>query len=139
MPDWLKLANASKTFFDDTGATLNVSANITSSGNLVKTGAGALNLTGNNTYTGTTTVNGGTLNAGATGALGATSGVTVNTGGTLLLSGSGNLDRVNNYAALALPVERSPEPAARVKEAARLSSMVLKPAAQIVSALARSP
>jgi hypothetical protein len=42
------------------------------------------------------------LNAGAAGALGSTSSVTVNSGGTLLLSGSGNLNRVNDSAGIAL-------------------------------------
>ncbi len=59
-----------------------------------------MNLTGNNTYSGTTTINAGTINAGATGVLGGTSSVTVNRTRTLLLSASGNLNRVNDSAGI---------------------------------------
>ncbi|MEY2486329.1 MAG: fibronectin-binding autotransporter adhesin [Verrucomicrobiota bacterium] len=71
---------------------------------VTKTGAGTWTLSGMNTYTGATTIasNGGTLIAGATGALGNTASVTVNSGGILALSGSGNLDRVNNAAPITL-------------------------------------
>jgi autotransporter-associated beta strand protein len=115
-PGLIDLANASKSIFTDTGATLNVSANITSTGSLTKTGTGTLNLTGANTYTGTTTVgsaaagaaniassiaNGGTLNAAATGALG--SGGTYTSPGVVGTAGSGTTSiTVNNGGTLLL-------------------------------------
>ena len=68
----------------------------------VNNSAGNLTLTGANTFTGSTTVSAGTLNAGATNALRSTSGITVNSGGTLLISGNGNLDRINNSAGITL-------------------------------------
>src|SRR6202008_1142285 len=77
--------------------------NINGAGNLNKVGPGTLALTGGNTYTGTTTVTAGTLNAAVTNALGGTTGsITVNRGGTLMVSGSGNLDRINNNTPIQL-------------------------------------
>lgn len=69
---------------------------------LTKIGTGTETLTGNNGYRGTTTINGGTLNAGATNALANTSGIIVNNTGTLAISGSGNLNRINNSAGITL-------------------------------------
>lgn len=100
-------ANSTQTFAQATGGTLIVNgviSNANSNVTLNLTGGGIVQFNGANTYTGATNVaaNGGTLNASATGALGHTSSITVNSGGTLLLSGSGNLDRVNNSAGINL-------------------------------------
>ena len=89
--------------FDSNGNIFTISGNINGAGNLNKIGAGTLVLTGANTYTGTTTVSTGTLNAAATGALGGTTGnITVNNGGTLLLTGAGNLNRINDTTPIVL-------------------------------------
>jgi len=107
-PGFINLNGAPRTFNVGPGnvsTTLNISASIQgTNGGLTKAGLGTLNLTGNNTYIGATTINanGGTLNAGAAGALGGTSSVTANSGGTVLLSGSGNLNRVNDSAGINL-------------------------------------
>lgn len=89
--------------FDSNGNTFTIAGNINGSGNLNKIGAGTLALTGANTYTGTTTVSAGTLNAAVTNALGGTTGsITVSRGGTLLLSGDGNLNRINDTTPIVL-------------------------------------
>ena len=108
----MTLATSSAGFtFDDSrtnGGLFQINATVSGLGTTVtKTGVGTVVLTGANTYTGATTVgsssaSGGTLNAGAAGALGSTSSITVNSGGTLLLSGSGNLNRVNDAAPITL-------------------------------------
>jgi autotransporter-associated beta strand protein len=77
----------------------------------VKGGTGTLTLTGANTYTGSTNVASGTLGAAAAGALGSTSEVIVNNGGTLLVSGSGNLNRINDSAPITLGQDTSGDPA----------------------------
>jgi fibronectin-binding autotransporter adhesin len=69
---------------------------------LTKIGSGTETLSGNNTFTGDTNVNGGTLEAAAAGALGGTGNVTVNAAGRLLLTGQGNLDRINDAATITL-------------------------------------
>jgi len=71
------------------GATLNVTAGISSSGGSVgvtKLGAGTMTLTGTNTYAGTTAINAGTLQAGNASALGSG---TISFGGGTLQYGSG--------------------------------------------------
>jgi len=95
----LNLASSGN-FNVNTGSSLTISSVISGVGiSVTKTGSGGTVLSGSNTYSGTTTLagSGGTLNAAATGALGSTSGVTVNSSGTLLLSGSGNLNRVKDF------------------------------------------
>lgn len=98
----INLASGVNARFDSNGNTFTIAGNINGAGNLTKIGAGTLALAGANTYTGATTVNTGTLNAAVTGALGGTSGITVNRGGTLLVTGNGNLDRINNSAPIQL-------------------------------------
>jgi len=89
--------------FDSNGNTFTIAGNINGAGNLNKVGLGTLVLTGNNTYSGTTLISAGTLNAAAAGALGGTTGsITVNNGGTLAVSGTGNLDRINNSTNIVL-------------------------------------
>jgi autotransporter-associated beta strand protein len=100
----LNIASGVTARFDSNGNTFGVAGVINGNGgNLNKIGAGTLVLTGANTYTGTTTVSAGTLNAAATNALGGTTGsITVNRGGTLLVSGDGNLDRINDNTPIVL-------------------------------------
>jgi fibronectin-binding autotransporter adhesin len=89
--------------FDSDGNTFTIAGVINGGGgNLNKVGAGTLILTGANTYTGTTTISQGVLNAAVTGALGGTNSITVNNGGTLLVTGTGNLNRINNSAPIVL-------------------------------------
>ncbi len=88
-----------------TAGTVNFSGVISGVGQgITKLGAGTVTLNGAsaNTFSGATVVSAGTLNPATAGALGSTSSVTVNTGGTLLLTGSGNLDRINNAAGITL-------------------------------------
>jgi autotransporter-associated beta strand protein len=93
----INIASGITARFDSNGNTFTIAGNINGAGNLNKVGPGTLALTGANTYTGTTTVSAGTLNAAVTNALGGTTGsINVNRGGTLMVSGVGNLDRINN-------------------------------------------
>jgi autotransporter-associated beta strand protein len=88
---------------DSNGNTFTIAGNINgANGNLNKIGPGTLILAGANTYTGTTTISQGVLNASVTGALGGTTGITVNNGGTLMVSGTGNLNRVNDSTPIVL-------------------------------------
>jgi autotransporter-associated beta strand protein len=103
----ISIASGVTAQFDSNGNTganaFTINGNINGSGNLAKTGAGTLVLGGANTYTGTTLVSAGTLNAAVTNALGGTTGsITVNRGGTLLVSGNGNLDRINDSTPIVL-------------------------------------
>ncbi len=84
--------------------TMNMTGGVSGTSGLTKQGTGTLTLSSTGSFTGATIVdaNGGTLNAATTDALKNTSSITVNNGGTLLLSGAGNLDRVNNAADISL-------------------------------------
>jgi hypothetical protein len=79
-----------------------VGAISTGNGTLSKNSTSTWTLTASNSFTGATTINGGTLIAGATGSLGNTASITVNSGGTLAVSGSGNLNRINDLAGITL-------------------------------------
>lgn len=99
----INIASGITARFDSNGNTFTIAGNINGAGNLNKVGPGILALTGANTYTGTTTVSAGTLNAAVTNALGGTTGsITVNRGGTLLVSGDGNLNRINDTTPIVL-------------------------------------
>jgi autotransporter-associated beta strand protein len=100
----INIASGVTARFDSNGNTFTIAGVINGNGgNLNKIGGGILVLTGANTYTGTTTVSAGTLIAAAPNALGGTTGnITVNRGGTLLVSGDGNLDRINNNTPIVL-------------------------------------
>ena len=84
--------------------TMSMNGGVSGSSGLTKQGAGSLTLNSAGTFNAPTIVsaNGGTLNAAVANALQSTPSITVNNGGTLLLSGAGNLDRVNNAAGIAL-------------------------------------
>jgi fibronectin-binding autotransporter adhesin len=81
---------------------VNGAGTIAGTGSLVKNGVGNMVLGSANSFSGSTTVNAGTLQAASAGALGSTSSVNVNVNSTLLLSGAGNLDRVNDGAGINL-------------------------------------
>ena len=99
----INIASGVTARFDSNGNTFTIAGNINGAGNLNKVGPGILALTGANTYTGTTRVSEGTLNAAAVGALGGTTGsITVNRGGTLMVSGDGNLNRINDTTPIVL-------------------------------------
>lgn len=94
------------TLSPQTGESFTLGSAIIDSGSntnrLIKIGAGTTKIETVNTFTGSTTISGGTLEVSAEGALGHTSGITVDSGGTLLLSGPGNVDRINNAAGVTL-------------------------------------
>ncbi len=108
----INIASGVTATFDSNGNTFTINGSMNGSGNIAKTGAGTLTLTGPNFVTGTATINtnGGTLNAAANSALGSgfagtaigPSSITVNSGGTLMLSTSGQTDRVRDDAPISL-------------------------------------
>ena len=85
----LNLALGTSGNFDvvNSGATLNLTANISGSGfGFTKTGSGTLTLSGNDTYTGNTVVAAGKLNVTGGGMLNGTTSVITQSGGALYLT-----------------------------------------------------
>lgn len=83
---------------------MTMSGGVSGTSGLTKQGSGMLTIDSPGTFGGATVIsaNGGTLNAAAAGAFANSPSITVNSGGTLLLSGAGDLDRVNNAASITL-------------------------------------